>query len=265
MSLDWSPATPGSSNLLGNCFKPDSAATLCRVCLCCVEPACWCLGGTGGVFEPDHVCCIAIGCGVGATVVQLWAAPAEAALNSQVEHSRVWVGSSHATLPRMFSEQNFRAVGQLWGLCRPGEKKGSGAVHTAFNRSTSSRWDLLPGSDEGVLQRRCCPDSSRENGLFTGVWEGDSSSGTGSWSSPAEASAALDGCLQRTSVLGSASVHSHALVLFQSPIFGPLFLGGNPSWSSLQAEKHMWEMWCDDSPGISSPSWCSRCSHCCLV
>lgn len=83
--------------------------------------------------------------------------------------------------------------------------------------------------------------------VFTGVWEGDSSSGTGSsgsWSSPADASAALDEHLLWGQGLGPLPCPLASSVLDQ-----PL-LGGNRGWSSLQAGEHMWEMWRDASPGM---------------
>lgn len=116
-----------------------------------------------------------------------------------------------------------------------------------------SRFDLLPGSDEGCSS--FTSESGHVNDLFTAVWEGDSSSGTASWSCPTDVSAALDVSSEAICFGVRALVHSHALFLFQSPVFGLLFLhqpllGGNRRWSSLQAGKHTWEMRRDDSPGI---------------
>lgn len=103
------------------------------------------------------------------------------------------------------------------------------------------------------------------NEVFTGVWEGDSSSGTGSWCS------SLDVCAQRPSGFGSEPRSTPMPSPSSSQLSLACCSSTGPSWEEiadgaptrLESARGRWAVMI--LQGVFSPSWWSRCSILCLL
>lgn len=136
---------------------------------------------------------------------------------------------SHDASHNVFQNTTFGQWASFEGLRRPREKQGSGAVHTAFNRPTSSRVDLLLD----LMVRSSLEQRASAHPHLTGTCQRTVGWCLGrglllrdwflQFCSRSERSS---GCAFSEAICFRvrASVHSHALFLLQSPIFGLLFL-----------------------------------------
>lgn len=142
---------------------------LCSLCVAQRQIPCLLVDGTVCVQRWPHVCCVAVGCRDATLFNRLGAklsvVPAEDVALKKPCKAFTCLSSeqSREASQNVFQNKSLGQWASSEGLCSPTEMKGSRVVHTAFNRSSTSRltrFDHLPGCVKGVFKQFYYPCSS---------------------------------------------------------------------------------------------------------